>query len=55
MNSSEDEEELSDEGLSWEAMEKQAEEEDRRAAARRVGKDIPPTNQKRRPTHSGRR
>lgn len=50
-SSFESEEELSEEGLSWDEMERQAEEEDRRAATRRQGKDIPvaPASNKRKP------
>lgn len=32
---------LSEEGLDWEQMERQAEEDDRRAAIKRTGKDVP--------------
>lgn len=41
-SSFESEEDLSEEGLSWEEMERLAEEEDRRAASRRAGKDVVP-------------
>lgn len=51
-SSLESEEELSEEGVSWDEMERQAEEEDRKAATRRVGKEAPPqmSNNKRRPS-----
>ncbi len=51
------EEELSEEGVSWEEMERRAEEEDRKAATRRVGMEATPqqSNNKRRPPTSGRR
>jgi nucleosome binding factor SPN SPT16 subunit len=40
-SSLESEEDLSEEGVSWDEMERQAEEEDRKAATRRVGKEAP--------------
>ena len=54
---SSEEDELSEEGLSWDEMERQAEEEDRRAATRRVGKEAVPVPQKRgaAPPRGGRR
>ena len=55
-SSLESEEELSEEGVSWDEMERQAEEEDRKAVARRVGKEsAPASNQKRRPEPPRRR
>lgn len=52
-SSFEEEEDLSEEGLSWEEMERQAEEDDRRAATRRVGKEIPQSANKRAPPPKG--
>jgi hypothetical protein len=53
----ESEEELSEEGVSWDEMERQAEEEDRKAATRRVGKEATPlaSANKRRPEPPRRR
>jgi nucleosome binding factor SPN SPT16 subunit len=41
-----EEEDLSEEGLSWDELDKQAEEEDRKAASRRQTKDSAPANKK---------
>lgn len=41
-SSLESEEDLSEEGISWDEMERQAEEDDRKAATRRVGKEATP-------------
>jgi nucleosome binding factor SPN SPT16 subunit len=64
-SSFEEEEALSEEGLSWDEMERQAEEEDRRAVTRRTGKEPTPVpsssrhqhagNNKRKPPTNGRR
>lgn len=48
-SSFESESELSEEGLSWDEMERQAEEDDRKAATRRVGKEVPAPVAKRAP------
>jgi|LauGreDrversion4_2_1035121.scaffolds.fasta_scaffold53139_1 nucleosome binding factor SPN SPT16 subunit len=44
-----EEEDLSEEGLSWEELDRQAEEDDRKAASRRQTKDAGPPNKKRAP------
>jgi nucleosome binding factor SPN SPT16 subunit len=58
-SSFEEEDELSEEGLDWDEMERQAEEDDRRAATRRVGKELPQSSAKKRggppPRNAGRR
>jgi hypothetical protein len=42
-----DDEDLDEEGMSWDELEKQAEEDDRKAATRRQAKDEPVNKQKR--------
>lgn len=48
-----EEDELSEEGMDWDEMERQAEEEDRRAVTRRTGRELPPPKAQRKP--AGRR
>ncbi len=48
-SSMESEEDLSEEGLSWDELDRQAEEEDRRNASRRLGKEVPQSAGKRKP------